>query len=193
MNKNFQKLYDFCQDLPCPPAISRNVICGKVQEIMDQPVRVLMHGFDTRVLRGLFLCGNSNSALVKQNNGHPVVVVARGMTEDWERLVQVKEMMHLFDEDDEMTSSEAQLEELLNALIAPSSVQTAQVRTEVEAVFMALACFCPEDTRQQFMKDIALGHTEEYEVALKLKLPQQYVRVLLAPHFSEVIDHILGK
>jgi len=192
MNKKFKELYDFCQRLPCPPSISRNLICGKVQEIMGQHVKIVKHGLDTNVLRGLFLSGQSASRFVKQNGGNPVVVLARGMPEEWDRLVQVKEIMHLFDEDDEMTSSADQLEELLNSLTAPSRMMSPQVRTEFEAVYMALACYCPEPARQQFIKDIEAGHTEEYEVALKLRLPQQYVKTLLTPHFGNVVEQILS-
>lgn len=192
MNKKFKELYDFCQRLPCPPSISRNLICGKVQDIMDQQVRIVKHGLDTNVLRGLFLSGQSTSRFVKQNGGNPVIVIARGMSEDWDRLVQVKEMMHLFDEEEEMTSSAAQFEELLNSLTAPSGIVAPQLRTEFEAVYMALACFCPEPARQQFIKDIQAGHTEEYEVALKLRLPKQFVKTLLTPHFGNVIQHILA-
>ena len=192
MNKKFKELYDFCQQLPCPPAISRKAICNKVQDIMDQKVQVQKRGLDTNMLRGLFLSGKSGSRFVTQNGGDPVIIIARGMTDDWDRLVEVKEIMHLFDEANEMTSSAEQFEELLSSLTAPSRVMEPQIRTEFEAVYMALACFCPEDARQQFIRDIALGHTEEYEVALKLRLPQQFVKTMLTPHFGNVIQQILS-
>jgi len=192
MNKKFTELYNFCQNLPCPPSISRKVIGSKIQEIVGESVKVMKHGFNNDVLRGAFLSANSGSRFVAQNGGKPVVVVARGMTEDWDRLVEVKEMMHLFDEEDEMTSSAGEFEELLNSLVAPSSFVSPQFRSEIEAIYMALACFCPEPARQQFMKEIKSGHTEEYEVALKLRLPQQYARVLLTEHFSSVIQRIIN-
>jgi hypothetical protein len=190
MNKKFKELYDYCQAVPCPPYVSRNVVRDKVQALMDKQVRIIKEDLDTKVLRGLFLAGDGGSPFEIQNGNKPLVVIARGMSEDWDRLVQVKEMMHLFDEGAEMTSSADQLDLLLNSVIVQPTDDEPQVAAEVNALYMALACLCPEEARQKFMNDCKLGHTEEAEIAFKLKLPPHFVKVLLMPNFVDIVKKI---
>jgi hypothetical protein len=186
----FQKLYEYCQTLPVPPKVSRNTIRAKAEELTEMQVIVLKVSLDTEVSRGLFLtASNSDSPLVKQAKGKCVIALARGMNTCWERFVQVKEMMHMFDCDDEKTSSAAMFHSLLSELevSVPKQETSKQKASEVKCIWMALACLCPEKLRLQYVESFEKNHIDHDGIAMQLRIPKQVIPSLLHPNFSRVV------
>lgn len=192
----YQQLYDYCQTLPCPPYIKRNAIRDKALEITGKKAMIIAHGLDLEVCRGLFIqADDPDSPFSKHTSGRALIVLGRGMNDCWERFVQTKELMHLFDSDDEKTSSGDQIVELLNDFVAPTPRGTNNPRhfAENKAIWMALACLCPEATRQQLVAEYKNKHVDHYAVALQLKIPERYVPHLLHPHFLDFIGMCFTK
>lgn len=190
----FQQLYEYCQTLPFPPHIDRPTVRAKAEELTNTKVKILIGAMDTNVVRGVFFAANNvESPFVCQAGGKPVIVIARGLNRCWERFVQVKEMMHLFDRDDEQTRVGEELDILIDELVSPISVDepSNQLRSEGKAIWMALACLCPEKVRLQFLKDVERKHLDHYAVAKQLRIPEKYVPLLLEPRFTEVIAHMM--
>ncbi|WP_075322417.1 hypothetical protein [Acidithiobacillus albertensis] len=191
MASGYKNLYEFCQELT--PYIRRNIIKNKVLEICGQEsVRVIKTSMDTSVMRGSFLGTESENSYV-QNSGVAHIVLARGLNHCWERFVFVKELMHFFDEEEEKTTS-AVFDLLLDSFSSPSSLEDPPspiYLSEVNAVWMAVACFCPETYRLKLKNDLQNGHIDEYGIALKLKIPKQHVRLLMSHKFNAIIDHLI--
>lgn len=191
----FKKLYDYCQTLSVPPKVSRNTIRTKAEELSKKKIVVLKINLDTDVSRGFFLsASNLDSPLVKQAKGNNVVALARGMNPCWERFVQVKEMMHLFDSEDEKTGSAEVFLSLLTDLevMLPEQKTSKQKNSEIACMWMALACLCPEVNRQQFVDAFAKNHLDHHGIALQLRIPRQLVPSLLHPNFQEVVNTLCG-
>lgn len=180
----FKELYDYCQTLSAPPYIKRNVIRHKAEEIAGTRLAVMTMALDTQSGRGLFIhASNTESSFVKMSKGRPVVVVARGLNDCWDRLVQTKETMHLFDDDEEKTSTSDSFRNLVSEFVVLGPEPSPQRESEGRALFMALACLCPEAARQQFIDEYKRGLIDHYGIALKLKIPKLYVAYLLSDKF----------
>lgn len=185
-----KKLYDFCQTLSVPPRIKRHLIADKITELTGLEARVFIVDLDTEVCRGLFLSGcNGDVPLVRMADGKSVIAIARGLNRCWDRFVQIKELMHLFDAEEEKTSSAEAFKHLLTefAVRLPEFDTSKQMDSEVRALVMALACLCPEAKRLEFVEARRRGEIDNYQVAVQLRIPEFYVQTLLVPRFAEIV------
>lgn len=189
MNNKIKELHDFCQTFDCPPALKRNVIRAKAEELAGARVKIIKASLETIASRGIFVSGaNKEHSLNKIAEGNPLIVLARDLNRCWERLVQTKELMHLFDSDHEKTATATDFEKLLNDFAVPTpGDDSPQMSSEVKALIMALACLCPEKARAQFKADCEKGHIDHYGIALQLRVPTLYVPLVLSDRFSDMV------
>jgi hypothetical protein len=187
MKKNlFRELHEFCQTLT--PKVPRNSIIDTAKKLTGvEKLRVMKTSLDTSVTRGYFLSAKNVDHPWVKMHGCDVIVLARGLNPCWERFVNVKEAMHLFDEEFENTSSSENFEQLLNNLLAPAVERSPQVTSDIMAIWMALACLCPEKSRQEFQQQLSNEKTDNYQIALKLRIPEQYVPLLFSPNYAPVL------
>ncbi len=186
----FKDIHSYCQTLT--PKISRKLIFPKVKEIAGvDTVRTIISGLDVTVTRGYFLSAqNIENPLVKKF-GCNLIVLARGQNKCWERFVNTKEMMHLFDDNDEPTDSPEKFESLLTEWEAPSTNASMQTISDYKGLWMALACLCPEKNRLEFKALREKGHVDDLGIALQLKIPEQYVPQLFRPSYEEIMELLL--
>lgn len=192
MAKNkYKELYEYCQNFE--PKISRRVIQAKALELTGIPrISVVKSGLDTDVCRGLFLSSSNTQARIVQQHGTDVIILARSLNYCWERFVYTKELMHVFDGAEESTSSPQQFETLLSELDPSSSLgRSPQSISEVKGLWMALACLCPEEHRKEFASQRKKGHLDDYGIALRLRIPQQYVQNLFVPSYSDIVQTLI--
>jgi hypothetical protein len=181
---SFKELFDYAQEQPL--YVKRNDIRDKAIELTEaETISVVRSGLDVNVCRGYWLTPqNVNHPLVKQLGQH-IVVVARDNNECWERFVVVKEMMHLFDTDEQKAADAQMLDSLLSEFSAPMAPFTPQFDAEIDSFWQALAVLCPQEARANFRKDLVDNKTDEYEIALKLKIPEGYVQRLFEDRFDD--------
>lgn len=179
----FEKLYDFCQTQSLP--ISRNTIRDKIVELTGSPVVCRVHGFNTRILRGYYLASDDQFGKFPAEAGKTVVLLARNLDKNWERLVYVKELMHVFDTS--LTDTPEKFEELFKALLvqhAPTTTQSTLLQSEHLAVWLALMCLCPEKDREALKVQYLAKAIDAYEVASRVKIPEAFVPYLFAHDFA---------
>ena len=186
----FKDLYDYCQTLQ--PKISRTLILNKTLEItgIDQ-LKSVKTGIDTGVFRGMFLSiANTNHQIVKQL-GCNVIVLGRGQKYCWERFVYTKELMHLFDTDEQSADTPVKLDTILADFEMPSGADPV-AESEYLGFWMALACLCPEANRLIFKEAFEKNHIDYYSIALQLKIPELYVPLLFQERYRVIIDDLLS-
>lgn len=187
----FPELYQYCQSLE--PKISRADITKRTLELTNTTVRAVKSGLDINVCRGFFLsAANKENRLVQQFDTN-LIVTARSLNYCWERFVYTKELMHLFDLDGELTSTAESFEKLLRDFGQPVLELSPQLSAENRAFWMALSCFCPDKHRLEFKAQIEKGHIDNYSIALKLRIPEQYVPNLFIPQYPGIIAFLTGK
>ncbi|MDZ4777775.1 MAG: hypothetical protein SGJ23_13425 [Alphaproteobacteria bacterium] len=100
----------------------------------------------------------------------------------WQRFVQCKEVMHAFDPQEAKANSDARVAQLLEEISVPldSGNQTPVYRSENPTLWMALAVFCPVRFRNKYRLLYEQGHLTPYEVALKARIPEQYVPAMMS-------------
>ena len=193
MAKNkFRELYDYCQTLS--PKVSRNDVIRKIKELANvDRLRVMKAALDITTIRGYFLSAkNVNHPIVKAH-GTDVIVLARGLNECWDRFVQTKEAMHLLDTEEATVSSAEIFEGLLNDFETPSAQPNQQLISDWSAIWMALACLCPEKDRLSYESLRNKKQIDDYGIALQLKIPEQYVPLLFRREYRMIIDNLLAE
>ncbi len=188
--QKLKELYDYCQTLPVPPRIKRKVIETKIRELTGLEARVFIVDLDHEVCRGIFISASAaGTALSRQANGKAVIALARGLNRCWDRFVQVKELMHLFDAADEQTPTDVEFLKLLTDFVVtlPEEETSKAMVSETRALLMALACLCPEKKRLLFVEEYNRGEIDYYNIAVQLRIPEQYVPYLFLPRFPDII------
>lgn len=195
---SFKKLYDFCNTLDIP--VSRSNLKAKLLEVTEkQKLAITVSSqLNPRDVRGMFLSVECDNLWVRQH-GSDVVVLSRAIYHKsdtgnycWERFIIVKEMMHLFDEPGEYSDSGEKFDEILSALFMTYQGASEVVNSEVKCFWRALACLCPETLRADFSQKVLAGNLTNLDVALKLKIPEQYVGHLLSDRFSDYRDELIS-
>ena len=174
------------------PKISRRDITRKTLELTNTKVKAVKSGLDITKCRGYFLAMTNTEARLVQQFGCNVIVIARDLNYCWQRFVYTKELMHLFDIEDEQTTSTESFEKLLTEFGQPALERSPQIESEVKALWMALACFCPEKNRLEFKAQLDKGHIDNYSIALQLRIPEQYIPALFSPSYSDVIAQLIS-
>ena len=186
-----RELYEFCQNLS--PKVKRNEIINKIKELSGKSLIAMKTTLDTDVMLGYFLSASNTEHAFVRNNGKNIVVLARDLNDCWERFVNVKEAMHLFDSDEALTDSDDKFELLLTEFVSPSGEQPEVLMSEAMAMWMALFCFCPEKDRVTLENLRDKKQIDDYGIALKLRIPQFYVPLLFGPQYPKVLELMLGK
>ncbi len=81
---------------------------------------------------------------------------------------------------------------MLKEIIPYGPAESPQARAEYMAFWMALGVLCPEKLRQELAEERAAGRTDDYAIALRLRIPQLYVSMLLSPNYRRLLDPICG-
>lgn len=148
---------------------------------------------DTKLTAGYYLAPNSqDNHFSKMCGGKPCIVLARGLAPEWQRLITVKELMHVFDSGLQLVGSASDFVALLSEFEVPQLERSQPMESEVRSLYMALSLFCPEAQRQHLQRERDKGATTDVEIAKKLELPEAHVPYLFMPTYKEIISHILS-
>lgn len=191
LQSKFKELYNYCQNVD--PKISRRLIQKKIEELFDgdrQKFAFAKVKIDPTIVRAFI-----KVKTVMDESGVPYnlnrICFSDELNYCWERFVCVKEMMHLFDSDNEKTSNKEQFEKLLSDLSTPTESRSNQANSDIRAFWMTIACLCPEKHRQEFAAKREAQEIDDYAIALKLKIPQQYVPSLFTDSYTTLVDALL--
>lgn len=144
---------------------------------------------DHRICRGIYLSArNQEHRLVQQCGGH-VIIIARDLPKEWERFIYIKEAMHTFDDPEEAADSGDKFDNLLNELTGSGSPGpwSKPMTSEIKSFWMALGVLCPEAKREEYAEDRDQGHIDDYEISLRLKIPERYVTTLFQANWLQII------
>ena len=184
---SFKELYDFAQTQDL--RVNRNTIKAKAIEITGvDDVKFVRSGLDTSICRGFWLTPtNKDHHLVKQLGCH-IAVSARDQNRCWDRFVTVKEMMHLFDSENEQTGTAALFDDLLSEFSSPMIETSDQMVSEIASFWRALAVLCPEKNRLEFARQKNESSIDNYEIALRLRIPEGYVPRLFEARYEAWLE-----
>lgn len=144
-------------------------------------------------LRGFYIEGPLGPPVPLQDH-QSLIVLARAMCtgaqgEYWRRFVLTKELMHVFDTEEEKTDNADAFEKQINRLKDPSSEITPQYRAEQKAVWRALAVLCTERKRREYKSLLMADKISEDVVAASLRIPVPQVRNMMRDDFEINVAH----
>ena len=125
------------------------------------------------------------AACAEWSGGAPVVITARKLNYCWERFIQVKEAMHLFDCEHQKVGTSELFSSLLNEFVVPTPDRSEGMNSEVRGLWMALGLFCPEEWRRAYAERRAVGEITDLEIATELRIPEFHVPRLFVPDYLE--------
>lgn len=108
----------------------------------------------------------------------------------WKRFVCCKELMHVFDTQEERSNSAERFARLLKELEAPPLAEQASEMyfSENRTQWKALAILCPLPVREHYIAKRAAGEMQDdYDVALELRIPKLYVPTILGEDFPQIV------
>lgn len=194
----YQELFEYCQQQDIP--VSRKLIRAKLLEVTEtERIAFAVSGnLNPNDVRGMFLSIESDHPWVRQHGSH-VVVISRaiyakteGGNQCWDRFITTKEMMHLFDTEEEASDTGEKFDEILSAFFMTYDGTSPVVGSEVRCFWRAMGVLCPEEARKDLMQKVSSGSLSNFDAALKLKIPEQYVGHVLSDKYLNIMDDILN-
>lgn len=193
----YSDLYDYCQTQPI--YVRRNSIKAKILEITGKDkLPIAVSGLDVSLVRGLFFSIESDCRWVKQF-GSDVIVIARDIQHSrgkgnlcWDRFITVKEMMHLFDTEEEVCDTGQKFDELISQFTMNFDGQNVHMTSEIKCFWRALGVLCPNKDRVELKQRFEAGNMMKYDIALQLRIPEQYVGYLLHDNYAHFIEFALS-
>jgi len=169
----------------------RSVDLSRITHIKEMWSNVL----DPKYVRGFYIEGPMGPPIPRDENealivlSHSMCTGAQGKY--WRRYIKTKEMMHVFDSDEELTDSAEKFDDLVETFKDPNAAPSPQYRAEIKAQWRALAVLCQEHRRQEFMAQIAGNATNFDIVSGALQVPPTMVRNLFRDDFLTRIEGVM--
>jgi len=191
----FSDLYEFSQELDIK--VRRKIIKEELIRLTGKnKIAMAVSGsLDPKICRGLYLSIKSEHIWAQQH-GCDVVVISRQIRDTnycWDRFVTVKEMMHIFDSEVEACDTGDKFDTLIGEFCSGALPELSpQMTSEVKCFWRALSVLCPERKRLDFKTQVAAGKLNHYDVALKLRIPEQYVPQLLHERYDRILPILLN-
>lgn len=191
---SYRELWEHRQTLPT--AIDLTEIRRKLRELTER--RVVVHAVDAdpELFYGMYLSPKNEDTLYQGvPAGAGAIVVCARLDADMARLVQLKELMHMFDDPMQATTTGEELESLLAGLceeVRPH-VRTPQYQSELDCFWMAIGLMCPEAERVEFVRLREEGRITDQEIATRLQMPEVWIPGLFIEHYKASIDYLLTK
>lgn len=195
---SYKDLYDYAQTVEVydkgKQYVSRTSLRDKAVCIAGiEKIAHVRTGADLGVSRGFWLNPTNKEHHLVQQLGCHIIVTERGLNNCWERFVYVKELTHLFDAEEERTMGSEAFDNLLGEFASqgPIDDRSPQWIAESKAVWGALALLCPEAKRREFAEERQAVKIDDYEIALRLRIPQFHVPKLFSPTFEKMLKRLL--
>lgn len=151
---------------------------------------------DMSHIRGFYIEGPLVNGPVLLNQKESLIVLSRAMCKDkthgrqWRRFVLTKEIMHVFDTEDEKAQNPDQLDVQIERLSDPSAPISPQYIAELKAQWRALAVLCQEEKRQEYKRQLEADEISFEVVAAALQIPSGVVRNMMSEAYDRALKHL---
>lgn len=151
--------------------------------------------WDPTVIRGLYIEGPMGPPVPIGEN-EALIVLARAMClgadgRQWRRFIYTKELMHVFDEEDEKANDPDKFDRQIEKFSDPSKAMSPQFTAEIKAYWRALGVLCTEVSRGDYAKRLDANEASIEVVAASLHIPVVHARDLFRPDFTAIIQGLL--
>lgn len=189
----YRDLYEYVQGLE--PQIQVPHIRQKIADLLPgKKVTIVKMALDHNKMRGFYISHRNEDTLYYQApSGYAVIVLSTSLDDRWMRYVEMKELMHLFDDPLQSTSTAAEFESLAAGMIenVDPAKMSPQCLSEFECMWRAVSLFCPEVHRQELQQKREQGLMTDAQIAEQLGIPERFVAWLMSEHYKTNIAFLL--
>jgi hypothetical protein len=147
-------------------------------------------------VRGLIYSDNRQSHGGMESFDY-TIVLANGMSVEYERFVTIKELMHCYFPPVDghvkyMTSSAQALDSHMNAFFGSATNNPFQNQAERIALWMALGVVCTEQDRQSKLRQIAANTLTPQQIGQSMVIPLSRSKNLLSSNYDREIQKLIA-
>lgn len=108
----------------------------------------------------------------------------------WSRYICCKELMHVFDDEEERVSTRERFFTLMSQLQAPPRQPdtSPMYASERDAEWMALLVLCPERLRNHWHPRWVAKDVPDYDVALSLRIPEIFIENIMGDYYQVALE-----
>ena len=150
------------------------------------------------ILHGVFYRYRKYNGVYQLAKNCTLIVYNANLTQDWQRLVCCKELMHLCDPPTFRTDTPDHVVGLAKHLLE-AQIHSIPRRTDLMAlkdrlaVYEALAILLPEEARDELKPYYDRGQLTIDQIAQFACLPQEMVGLVMHDGWTDVLDEFLGR
>lgn len=191
---SFREVWEFRQELPV--VLDLVDIRRKLREIVpSRSFLVIETEADPDLMCGCYISPRNEDTLFHGcPPGAGAIIISRSLDERWKRFVQLKELMHLFDDPLKSTTTAAEFEMLLSGLCASiqSTQRTVQHQSEIECLWMAGSLMCTEEVRLDFTRQREAKQLSDAQIAEAIEMPEAIIGLLFSQYYKEQVDMLIA-
>jgi hypothetical protein len=111
------------------------------------------------------------------------------------RFALTKELMHVFDNESEMTNTREKFIRLVSEIQNQPLPEHASsmYNSEIGTKWMALIVLCPKQIRLRYLEDYRQRKIAGFEIAEKLQVPEDVIQYLMDDYYDTVFDTLMKK
>jgi hypothetical protein len=108
----------------------------------------------------------------------------------WTRFICCKELMHVFDNEEQCVNSRQKFLHLMTELQQrPMRGDISQMfSSELDAEWMALLVLCPERLRTKWRQQWLEKQVSDYDVALALRIPENFIKPIMGEYHDTALQ-----
>lgn len=187
--KQLVKHFDNYTRLP----IGVNAVKAQIIDLgIQDEIRFHMVDIDPSILRGMIYRYTKHSAPYSEPIFCSEICLAKDQEYEWQRVVAVKELLHITDTDAETAQSEKAVDKLIERLSLPFELreETKSSMNDRSHVLPALAILVPKDIRAMLRDLRAQDKITDIDVARMAKIPDRYGAFVISDIFENAIHLI---
>ncbi|MGD9744358.1 MAG: hypothetical protein AB7V53_17075 [Dongiaceae bacterium] len=184
---SFRKLVQYTSQMSQFPVpvddVRKWLIDNAIQDVIDLfPVDM-----DPKIVRGSYRRFIVRDAMYGDQQRITHILHAETLNFCWTRFVCCKEMVHAFDQDEQMARDRELASDLITMLVGPAGAQNAipQVASDHTAQIKALMVLAPLNIVNQLKPAYLDESKSPHDIALFLRIPEAYISYLMSDHFPK--------
>lgn len=173
-----------------------NTVRDQIVELgIQDEIRFHLVDVDPKILRGLIYRYIKHSAPYSEPIRCSDICLSKDQEYEWQRLVAVKELLHITDTDAQTAQSEKAVEILIERLALPFEFmqETKSSLNDRNHIIPALGILVPKQCRELLRQLKAENRITDIDVARIAKIPDRFGGLVLSEHFERAIEIILGE